>query len=216
MKKILLSVVALFVMVSAAFAEDAKVEMEYSLLSIDEKVVVGETLQKIDKSKRVYLKIIGGLFGNYTKTTELTKTLFTKQGITVVGNKKDADIEIYIQGIAFDFDEVETNIDSGIDKERLAAAIGSAVFTGGASLIGEMWHPSKGETKAVVFSTTYTVRAENTKSTGISSKIIFKSNKDGAEVANAVYLSFVANLVEKHFAKIDTEPAKVAEITQSK
>lgn len=227
-KKIFLSI-AMVVVSSSCFAGDEAQKLEFTLMSVSDKITAGKSIPDFRSDvqpRRIYVWAPKpwGWGKPYEKTTARTQEMFRHHGVTLVDKKEDADVELMIMGTSFDIDEVETNIDAGINKERLAAAIGSAVFTGGASLIGEMWRPASGSEKAVVISIIISeiTKVEggdkkDIKNSALSSTIVYKSNKDGAETANAVYLSFVSKFLENHFpaAKQAMNSAEVQPVSQA-
>jgi len=227
-KKLFLLVV-LMLAASSCIAGEEATKPEFTLVSVTDKVTAGKAIPDFSNNtqpRRIYVWAPKpwGWGKPYEKTTMRTQEMFRQHGVTLVDKKEDADVVLTIMGTSFDIDEVETNIDAGIDKERLAAAIGSAVFTGGASLIGEMWRPSSGSAKAVVISIIFSEfskvegsEKKDEKNSALSSTIVYQSNKDGAETANAVYVSFVGKFLENHFpaAKQATNSAEVQPVSQA-
>lgn len=227
-KKIFLSV-AMVIAAASCFAGEEAQKLEFTLVSVSDRVTAGKSIPDFKSDvqpRRIYVWAPKpwGWGKSLEKTTARTQEMFRQHGVTLADKKEDADVELMVMGTSFDLDEVETNIDAGINKERLAAAIGSAVFTGGASLIGEMWRPASGAEKAVVISIIISevTKVEGSdkkdvKNSALSSTIVYKSNKDGAETANAVYLSFVSKFLENHFpaAKQATSSAEAQPVSQA-
>ncbi|MDH2916065.1 MAG: hypothetical protein PXX77_04225 [Gallionella sp.] len=210
LKKLFLSVVMMLAASSCLAGENAA-KLEFTLVSVTDKVTAGKSIPEFSTNKQprhiyVWVPKPWGWGKPYEKTTMRTQEMFRQHGVTLVDKKEDADVVLTIMGTSFDIDEVETNIDAGIDKERLAATIGSAFYTGGASLIGEMWRPSSGSEKSVVISIIFSEfskvegsEKKDEKNSALSSTIVYQSNKDGADTANAVYVSFVGKFLENHF-----------------
>lgn len=222
LKKLLLSV-SMVLVASSCFAGEEAQKLEFTLVSVSDRVTAGKSIPDFRSDvqpRRIYVWAPKpwGWGKSLEKTTARTQEMFRQHGVTLVDKKEDADVVLMIMGTSFDLDEVETNIDAGVNKERLAAAIGSAVFTGGASLIGEMWRPASGAEKSVVISVIFSEftkiegsEKKDEKNSGLSTTLVYKANKEGAETANAVYLSFISKFLENHFptAKQATNSAEV-------
>lgn len=225
-KKIFMSI-ALAIAASTCFASEESQKLEFTLVSVTDRIVVGKELPNIaqgESVKRLYVVVEGNWGKVYKQTTKTTQDMFRKQGLSLVEKRSEADIVVAIKGTSFDMDEVETNIDAGINKGRVAEVVGGAILTGGVSLIGEMWRPSSGNAKAVVISATFIEQTKvdgsekiNEKFSVVSSNIVYQASKDGTETANAVYLAFVDKLLENHFpsAKQTTSSAEAQPVSQA-
>jgi len=225
-KNIFLSA-AMVLFATSCFAGEEAQKLEFTLVSVTDRIVVGKELPNIaqgESVKRLYVVVEGNWGRVYKQTTKTTQDMFRKQGLSLVETKSEADIVVAIKGTSFDMDEVETNIDAGINKGRVAEVVGGAILTGGVSLIGEMWRPSSGSAKAVVISATFIEQTKvegsekiNEKFSVVSSNIVYQASKEGAETANAVYLAFVNKLLENHFpsAKQATNSAEVQPVSQA-
>lgn len=226
LKKIILSV-AMVVAASSCFAGEEAQKLQFTLVSVTDRIVVGKELPNMAQSespKRLYVVVEGNWGKIYKQTTKTTQDMFKQYGLNLVETKSEAEVVVSIKSTSLDMDEVESNVDAGIDKGRVAEVIGGAILTGGVSLIGEMWRPSSGNAKAVVISATFIEQTKvegsekvNEKFSVVSSNIVYQASKEGAETSNAVYLAFVNKLLENHFpaAKQATNSAEVQPISQA-
>lgn len=226
LKKLLLSVSMVLVASSCLAGEDAQ-KLDLKIVSVTDRIVVGKELPNMaqgESPKRLYVVVEGNWGKIYKKTTKTTQDMFKQYGLNLVETRSEADIVVSMKSTSLDMDEVESNIDAGIDKGRVAEVIGGAILTGGVSLIGEMWRPSSGNAKAVVIGATFIEQTKvegsekiNEKFSVLSSNIVYQANKEGAETANAVYLAFVNKLLENHFptAKQATNSAEVQPVSQA-
>lgn len=225
-KKIFMSI-ALAIAASTCFASEEAQKLELTIVSVTDRIVVGKELPNMaqgESPKRLYVVVEGNWGKIYKKTTKTTQDMFKEYGLNLVETRSEADVVVSMRSTSLDMDEVESNIDAGIDKGRVAEVIGGAILTGGVSLIGEMWRPSSGSAKAVVISATFIEQTKvdgsekiNEKFSVVSSNIVYQASKDGAETANAVYLAFVDKLLENHFptAKQATNSAEVQPVSQA-
>lgn len=136
-----------FVMLLFAMSANAAVaNPEFNLLSITDSYNPGVKLDtpaadvkfNVGKLKNgIYLSARSCGRTQYPKVAAIIKSIFEEKGIRIVENPLDADLALTFCGSMFE--NVDNNKDAGINKEHAIALIGTAIFTGGLSLIAEDW-----------------------------------------------------------------------------
>lgn len=219
LKKTIMAICLLTSFATSTFAEETKPDMQVNIISEQDKVF-GEKIRSFSLKKGIFVTVVSGWSTVYQKTADIVKEKLISQGIKVVDKPEDAEIGIQIVPLEFEMSEVESSIDAGINKEHLFSVIGSAIFTGGISLLGETWH-HKGQNARVAIAASFYVNPKISSSGklsgdsafGSTSTIIYNANQEGAQVSTAVFVAYVDKLIENHFIiePKAAEPVKTAE-----
>jgi hypothetical protein len=208
-KIIILGIAASLCFSASTFAEEVKNNLQVNIASVADKGF-GDKVDKINASdlkNGVFIIVNGGWSTVYSKATQLVKDRFSEKGIKVADKPEDADIGIQIMDVAFDMNQVESGQEQGVNKEYVSSVIGSAIFTGGVSLIGEVFRGGGGDTKSTSLMSMLcrkpTLSSRNKMSGdgnwGSMAKITYSTNQPGAKAASILFAAYVDHLIETNF-----------------
>lgn len=233
MIKIMFSVVVLLFAMSANAAADAK--PEFNLFSVTDSYNPGVKLDtpaadvKFDVSKLkngIYLSARACGRTQYPKVAAIIKSIFEAKGVRVVENPLDADLALTFCGSMFE--NVDKNEDAGINKEHAVALIGTAIFTGGLSLITEDWRSTTraGQQASVIsvfiapkpfsVSDSFFRRGmiDCEKESIVNTTLAYTSEKDGeknAQIGMDILVAYAQAFVTNHFV-FDKQTLPVPEV----
>lgn len=229
LKGIVYIVLALPMFFSSAFASESAADnnagdLQFKLISSTNKINSEASHKRIasDLKKGVFVTVVGGWSTTFHKTSSFVKDQLVLKGIKVVDRPEDADIGLQIAPIAFPMDEVETGMASGFDKERLATMVGTAILTGGISLLGETWRKSNNGGGGQVIIDARISNNPKVSSRGklssesddrdIFTTLVYRANQSGPEASAAVFAAYVEIMIENNFV-LDAEHSQPAKIT---
>lgn len=206
---------------SESVADNNAVDLKFNLVSSTDKASV-DPVHKIiasDLKKGVFVTVVGGWSTTFHKTSSFVKERLVSKGIKVVDKPEDAEIGLQILPISFQMDEVETGMAAGIDKEHLVSLVGTAIFTGGISLLGETWRKSASTGGGQVILDARFFKNPKISSRGklssesddveIVSTLVYSANKSGPDVSTAAFAAYVEKLIENNFV-LDAEHSSAA------
>lgn len=222
MKKISVATAVFLIAVSTSVLADEAKMPDFNLLSVNDSYNPGIKLDapanefKIDvsDSKSVYLSARSCGRTQYPKVAAVIKSILAERGVRIVDDPKDADIALTFCGSMFD--TVDSSQDAGVNKEHLVSLIGTAIFTGGTSLVMEDWRSTtKAGQQASIISVFIAQKPFSVSDSFfrkgmidcdteiiLNTTLFYKSEKDGeknAQIGAEILASYVKALVVNHF-----------------
>lgn len=164
---------------------------------------------KVSEIKRgVFVTAVGGWSTVYPKTAQMVKDRLMAKGVKVVDAPAEADIGLQFGGNPFDLEEVETQIDAGIDKTRLTVNTLSALANPITFLASALATSSGDKVKTMIIvrvadaptvSGRGKMNGDGKRNVFVISDLVYHTNHQDATVSTMVFTAYVEQFIEKHF-----------------
>lgn len=216
------SVVVSF-LVTPAFAEEQG-KVDFSIESMIDRPLDKPEDGKIKVSelkKGVFVTAVGGWSSVYPKTAQMVKDRLIAKGVKVVDAPSDADIGLQFYGNPFDLEEVETQIDAGINKVNLSVSVLSYLANPTVFLTTSLLTPSDGDkvktmimvrvADAPTVSGRGKMNGDGKRNVFVISDLVYRTKHKDATINTMVFSAYIEKFIENHFvfdaAPPATEPA---------